>query len=186
MSVNLDDMIIAADAQREADQTQWKLKHIRARIGNAVLWLPLEVPAEVADVLSHLPEERENKKEERLHQIKTRLSEDELETFELLVKASGLPQGEYIRGMLLNGHLDISQTSQVDADALQELTEISEMLGKIAGMIRLTVIVNKQGKTLTSADKAELEDQLWELRQLQRSILSLAEEIHGNLQAPNL
>ena len=153
MEMYLDDIIRDADAQRDAARQEWKQKHILVRIGGAVCWLPLEVPAQVADVLAHLPEEREDPREERLHQIKTRLSDDEQETFELLVKASGLSQGEYIRGMVLNGHLEITQTSQVDADALAELTALSVQLGKIAGMIRMTVIVNKEPRILTGTEK---------------------------------
>lgn len=182
MELYLDDIIRDADAQRDAAQVEWQLKHQMVRIGSTVYWLPLEVPAEVAQVLDHLPKEREDQKEERLHQIKTRLSDDEQETFELLVKASGLPQGEYIRGMILNGHLEITQTSQVDTEALAELTQLSAELGRLAGMIRMTVISNKEPRILNSMDKAKLEAQMRELRQLQGWIQSLAEEIHGNLQ----
>lgn len=183
MSMYLDDMIMEADAQKEAAQVAWEKKHKMVRINGVIHWLPIEVPGEVAEVLDHLPKEREDKREERLHQIKCRLADEELETFNLLVQASGLLQGEYIRGMILNGCLEITQTSQVDADALEELSAMSAELGRLAGMIRMTVIVNKQMKTLTAAEKEVLEEHLWELRQLQSDIQSLAEEIHGNLQA---
>lgn len=178
--MGLDEMILAADSQWEKAGTQWKKKHLPVKHDGRTYWLTLEVPAEAAQVLRNLPPEREQA-EARLHQIKTRLSDEELETFEMLVKASGLPQGEYIRGMVLNGCVEVTQTSLVDAAALKTLTEMSAELGRFAGMVRRTVIVNKEFAVLTMDGKERLEQQMRQLRKLQAQIQSLAEEIHGNL-----
>ena len=178
--LDLDEMIEAAGNRRTADQECWRKKHLPVRCGGTVYWLTLDIPAELSAVLSHLPPEREQE-EQRLHQIKTRLSDEELETFDLLVKASGLPQGEYIRGMVLNGCVEVTQTSLVDARSLETLMGMSADLGRLAGMIRRTVIVNKDFAILTEASKERLEQQMRQLRRLQDQIQSLAEEIHGNL-----
>lgn len=182
MVMDLDEMILEAKLQQEEIPGQWRQQHLPVRYGDKIFWLTLEVPAEIAAVLAHLPPEREQA-EQRLHQIKTRLSDEELDTFDLLVKASGLPQGEYIRGMILNGCVEVTQTSLVDVKALETLTELSAELGRIAGMIRRTVIVNKEFKILDGIDKARLESQIRQLRRLQSVIQNLAEEIHGHLQA---
>lgn len=180
MTGNLDEMILEADLLQEEKLALLIKKHIPIWIGGRTYWMTIEIPEEVAGVLKHLPTEREQT-EPRLHQIKTRLSDEELDTFEMLVKASGLPQGEYIRGMVLNGCVEVTRTSLVDAQALETLTEMSAELGRIAGMIRRTVIINKEFVVLTAGGKERLELQMRELRRLQNSIQMLAEEIHGNL-----
>lgn len=180
MMTELDNLIREADRVREESPIQWKKKHLPVQYGDNIFWLTLEVPAEIAAVLAHLPPQREQE-EQRLHQIKTRLSDEELEAFDLLVLASGLTQGEYIRGMVLHGCLEVTQTSLVDARALEQLTELSAELGRVAGMIRRTVIVNKDFAILSDTDKARLELQIRELRRLQSSIQHLAEKIYGNL-----
>lgn len=180
MDLGLDEMILAAGRQREEADGPWKERYLPIKHDGRTYWLTLEVPEELSAVLSHLPPEREQS-EDRLHQIKTRLSDEELEAFDLLVRASGLPQGEYIRGMVLNGCVEVTQTSLVDAAALETLTGMSAELGRIAGMIRRTVIVNKEFGVLTGEGKERLEQQMRQLRRLQVGIQSLAEEIHGNL-----
>lgn len=181
MMSGLDNVIAAAGSRSAAAQNAWDAKHLPVKFDGKVYWLSVEVPAGISQVLAHLPQERE-REEQRLHQIKTRLSDEELEAFDLLVTASGLPQGEYIRGMVLNGCVEVTQTSLVDARALETLMMISMDLGRLAGMIRRTVIVNKEFAVLTPAEKDQLEEQLRQLRRLQSGIQSLAEEIHGNLQ----
>lgn len=94
---------------------------------------------------------------------------------------AGCPRGEYIRGMVLHGCVEVTQTSLVDAQALEQLTELSAELGRVASMIRRTVIVNKEFSVLSDTDKARLELQIRELRRLQSSIQHLAEKIYGNL-----
>lgn len=182
MMTGLDNVIEAAGIRSAASYTEWEEKHLPVRIGEKTYWLSVEVPTKISQVLDHLPPERE-REEQRLHQIKTRLSDEELETFDLLVMASGLPQGEYIRGMVLNGCVEVIHTSLVDARALETLMLMSTDLGRLAGMIRRTVIVNKEFAVLTPAEKDRLEEQLRQLRRLQSNIQTLAEEIHGNLQA---
>lgn len=182
MMTGLDKVIEAAGIRSAAAQNGWDEKHLPVKFDGKVYWLTVEVPAEISQVLAHLPPEREWE-EQRLHQIKTRLSDEELEAFDLLVMASGLPQGEYIRGMVLNGCVEVTQTSLVDLRALETLMVMSMDLGRLAGMIRRTVIVNKEFVVLTPAEKDRLEEQLRQLRRLQSNIQTLAEEIHGNLQA---
>lgn len=180
MMTGLDEMILEADRMRDDGPAHWQEKHLPMKYRDRIYWLTLEVPAEMAAVLAHLPPQREQE-EQRLHQIKIRLSDEELEAFDLLVLASGLTQGEYIRGMVLHGCVEVTQTSLVDARALEQLTELSAELGRVAGMIRRTVIVNKDFAILSDTDKARLELQIRELRRLQSSIQHLAEEIYGNL-----
>lgn len=177
----LDDVIQAAAAQAAAAQQKWTAKHIPMRVGDQTLWLSAQIPEEVRQVLNSLPEEKASGNSKRPHQIKTRLSDEELESFEILQKTSGLSQAEYIRGMVLHGTVHVTQTSLVDAQALEMLTSISSTLGKLSGLIRMTVIANKEFKVLTSGEKDQLEYQLRDLRKLQSYIQVLAEKIYGNL-----
>ena len=177
----LDDLIQAAAAKAAASQEEWTKKHYPIKIGEEIVWLSTDMPAEIRKVLDVLPEEPEKSNAKRPHQIKTCLSGEELESFEILVHASGLSQAEYIRGMVLNGSVSVTQTSLVDAQALEALTSLSGTLGKLSGMIRMTVIANKEFKVLNPQEKDQLECQLRSLRQLQSYIQSLAEAIYGNL-----
>lgn len=177
----LDDVIQAAAAKAAANQEKWAKKHFPVKIGDEIVWLSTEMPAEIRTVLDVLPEETDKSNAKRPHQIKTRLSDEELESFEILVQASGLSQAEYIRGMVLNGSVSVTQTSLVDAQALEALTTLSGTLGKLSGMIRMTVIVNKEFKVLTPEEKNQLECQLRSLQQLQSYIQRLAEDMYGHL-----
>ena len=181
MALSLDDQIYSANLHSEASRQEWQQKHIMVRIKDNIYWLPMEIPADIQNILNHLPNTKEDNTL-RTHQIKTRLSDDELDTFEMLVKASGLTQGEYIRGMVLNGCLEVTQTSLMDAQALEKLIALSAELGRVAGMIRKTVIVNKEFTVLSNTDMQQLEHHIRSLRKLQIYVQSLAEEIHGNLQ----
>lgn len=177
----LDDMIQAAAAKAAASQEEWIAKHRPIKVGDKTVWLSTEMPAEIRKVLDVLPEETDKSNVKRPHQIKTRLSDEELESFEILVQASGLSQAEYIRGMVLNGSISVTQTSLVDAQALETLTSLSGTLGKLSGMIRMTVIANKEFKVLNPQEKDQLECQLRSLRQLQSYIQRLAEDMYGHL-----
>ena len=96
---------------------------------------------------------------------------------ELTDQPHGLPQGEYIQGMILKGRVSITQTSLVDAQALDILTNLSGNLGKITGMIHKTIIVNKEFAILDTESKKHLEIQMQNLQQLQSYIQHLAEDI---------
>ena len=111
--MRLEDAIAAAAEKAAAAQQEWEQKHHPIRIGEKTYWLSTDVPKNIQDVLDVLPQEQEKKDVKRANQIKTRLSDEELEVFDLLVKTSGLPQGEYIRGMVLNGKMRVTQTSYV-------------------------------------------------------------------------
>lgn len=177
----LDDIIQAAASKAAAEQQKWTAKHIPLKVNDTTVWVSTEIPADIQRVLNVLPDTKEAGTVKRSHQIKSRLSDEELESFELLVKTSGLSQTDYIRGMVLNGTVEVTQTSLVDAQALEELTSVSSTLGKIAGMIRMTVITNKEFAVLTSNEKKQLEHQLRSLRHLQTYIQALAEKIYGHL-----
>lgn len=177
----LDNMIQAAAAKAAACQEEWTAKHIPVKIGDEVVWLGTEMPAEIRKVLDVLPAEPDKSNVKRPHQIKTRLSDEESESFEILVQTSGLSQADYIRGMVLHGTVNVTQTSLVDTQALETLTSLSGTLGKLSGLIRMTVIANKEFKVLSSEEKDQLECQLRSLRQLQSYIQRLAEDMYGHL-----
>jgi len=177
----LDDIIQAAAVKAAATEQEWTATHFPLTINSKTVWLSTEIPSEVQTVLNVLPEGTDTAPVKRPHQIKSRLSDAELESFELLVKTSGLSQAEYIRGMVLNGSIEITQTSLIDAQSLETLTTLSGDLGKIAGMIRKTIIVNKEFHVLTPDDKTQLEQHLRSLRHLQSYIQALAEKLYGHL-----
>ena len=181
--MRLEETIAAAAEKAAAAQQEWEQKHHPIRIGDKTYWLSTDVPKDMQNVLDVLPQERAEKDVKRANQIKTRLSDEEAEAFDLLVKTSGLPQGEYIRGMVLNGKVNITQTSLVDSQTLDTLTQLSAQIGKIAGMIRQTVIVNKEFVVLTDEDKLYLEQQIRTLRRVQAVVQRTAEELYGHLQA---
>lgn len=183
MKMRLEDTIAAAAEKVAAAQQEWEQKHHLVRIDGKTYWLSTDVPKDMQNVLDVLPQERAEKDVKRANQIKTRLSDEESEAFDLLVKTSGLPQGEYIRGMVLNGKVNITQTSLVDSQTLDTLTQLSAQIGKIAGMIRQTVILNKEFAVLTYEDKSFLEQQIHALRRVQSAVQRTAEELYGHLQA---
>ena len=183
MLPSLEQRIQAAAEKAAANLENWTTQYIPIKIDGKVYWLTTTVPTALQKIIDVLPKDREQTDVKRPHQFKTRLSDAEKDAFEILVTASGLPQGEYIRGMILNGHIEITQTSLVDSQALEILTFLSANLGKAAGMIRQTVIVNKEFAILDPDSKNQLELQMRSLRQLQTYIQHLAEEIHGHLQA---
>lgn len=183
MPSSLDHRIQAAAEKAAANLENWAVRYIPIKIDEKVYWLTTAVPAEIQEIIGVLPKEREQTDVKRPHQFKTRLSDVEKDAFEILVTASGLPQGEYIRGMILHGRIEVTQTSLVDSQVLESLTFLSATLGKIAGMIRQTVIINKEFVSLDMESKSQLEAQLRSLRHLQTYIQRLAEDIHGHLQA---
>lgn len=83
MRMRLEETIAEAAAKAASSLQEWEQKHHPVRIDGKTYWLSTDVP-------------REKTEGKRTNQIKTRLSDEELETFDLLVKTSGLPQGEYI------------------------------------------------------------------------------------------
>lgn len=187
----VDYLIRNADLRREEEirrqeeaMQEWAEQHILIRIGGQNVWLPIEVPEKYRRVLENLPENAQDDDTiPRNYQIKTRLSEDERADFDNLVAASGLTQSAYIRAMVLNGKLEITQTSAVDQEALGALLSVSVELGRVAGMIRGTVIANKTFKNLMSEDKRQLEGELRDLRRIQYQVQTLAEKLYGNSQA---
>lgn len=181
--MRLEDTISAAAEKAAAAQQEWTRKHYPVRVNGKTFWLSSDIPKDIQDTLDVLPKEREKSDAKRTNQIKARLSDEELEAFDLLVKTSGLPQGEYIRGMVLHGHISITQASYVDKQTLDTLIQLSAQIGKIAGMIRQAVIVNKEFAVLTYEDKSFLEQQLKSLRQVQSAVQRTAEELYGHLQA---
>lgn len=181
--MSLEKTIADAAARAAASHAEWEQKHHPVRIDGKTYWISTDIPKDIRDTLDTLPQERENSDVKRTNQIKTRLSDAELEAFDLLVKTSGLQQGEYIRGMVLHGRVSITQTSLVDSQTLDTLTQLSAQIGRIAGMIRQTVILNKEFAVLTYEDKSYLEQQIRSLRRVQSAVQRTAEEMYGHLQA---
>ena len=166
--MRLENTIAEAAVRAAASHAEWEQKHHPVRIDGKTYWLSTDIPRTIRDTLDVLPKDGEKSDVKRANQIKTRLSDEELESFELLVKTSGLPQGEYIRGMVLNGKVTVTQTSYVDKTTLVTLTALSSQIGKIAGMLRQTVILNKEFSVLTREDKSFLELQIRALRRFHR------------------
>lgn len=65
MIPGLDAKIKEVDQQRRMIPDAWEQKHLPVRYGGRIYWLTLEVPAEMADVLAHLPQQREDASEQR-------------------------------------------------------------------------------------------------------------------------
>lgn len=124
---------------------------------------------------------RKRIKIDRVNQVKTRLTDEELILFQARVKAAGMKQGDYIRELLLHEKVEIKNVTGIDAIALDTLMTIATNLGRIGGLIRTTVIANKDNPNiLTAADKQKLEMEIKELSALKVEIQKVVQTIYGN------
>lgn len=124
--------------------------------------------------------ERKKNKLGRNNQVKTRLTDEELIEFNKRVAASGKKQGDFMRDCLLNQEIIIKSATEYDSQAFQVLMGMASDLGRISGMIKQTVITNKEFNVLTETEKSELEKEIRELRKLRDEIQKEVTKLYGN------
>lgn len=116
----------------------------------------------------------------RTNQVKTRLTDEELKLFEERVKSSGMKQGDFLRECILHENINIRSVTEIDGQALGLLMEMSSELGRIGGMVKGTVIKNKEFQILSESEKNLLEKEIKELNKLKEEIQKVVQSIYGN------
>lgn len=124
---------------------------------------------------------KERLKTGRDNQVKTRLTDNEMILFSDRVKASGMKQGDFMRECLLHETVNVRSLTEIDAKAFGLLMEMASDLGRIGGLIKGTVVVNKdEFAVLTLEDKENLEEEIRELNRLKEKIMKVVSDLYGN------
>ena len=114
-------------------------------------------------------------------QVKTRLTEEEMNRFLERVKESGAKQGEFMRECLLNAEVHVQSLTDIDAEALGTIMEMASDLGRIGGLIKGTVVANKENfEVLTPEAKQSLEKEIRELNALKEDLQRVVQKLYGN------
>lgn len=104
-------------------------------------------------------EEKQRKKRKSLgrkHQVKTRLTDAELQQFQNRLKKSGLSQGEYLRSAALTGQIVIRESDPTNIALLDELALIRAELGRQGGMLKMIIKPNEGQRELAPDEWAAL------------------------------
>lgn len=117
----------------------------------------------------------------RDRQVKTRLTETEWDYFRERVKASGMKQGDFIRACLLYEEVNVRTLTDIDAQTFEKIMEISSDLGRVGGLLKGTVMVNKDSfAVLTPDEKRNLEREIRELNTLKAELQKVVQKLYGN------
>lgn len=107
----------------------------------------------------------------RKNLIKTRLSDSEYRTFAARVKRSKLSASEFLRRAALTGRIVIPLHTELDVAMLDELALLKADVGRIGGLLKMTIRPNEGQRTLHPAEWEEL---LHAARQVERMAKRLA------------
>ena len=107
----------------------------------------------------------------RKNLIKTRLSDSEYRAFAARVKRSKLPASEFLRRAALTGRIVIPLHTELDVTMLDELALLKADVGRISGLLKMTIRPNEGQRTLHPAEWEEL---LHAARQVERMAKRLA------------
>ena len=107
----------------------------------------------------------------RKNLIKTRLSDSEYRAFTARVKRSKLSASEFLRRAALTGRIVIPLHTELDVAMLDELALLKADVGRIGGLLKMTIRPNEGQRTLHPAEWAEL---LHAARQVERMAKRLA------------
>ena len=91
---------------------------------------------------------KSRKKLGRTVQIMTRLTPDEEQRLRAWIERSGRRQGDYLRDVILTGHVYEVPTEAIKAEALIETKRLSAEIGKATGMLKQTISTLKQSESL--------------------------------------
>jgi len=134
-----------------------------------------------AKVAAEKKPKKKRVKSGRDNQVKTRLTDTEMKLFSERVKASGLKQGDFMRECLLHEEVTVRSLTDIDAQAFGKLMEMSSDLGRIGGLIKGTVMANKDEFGLLSpAEKAQLEALIRELNAVKEDLLKVVQGLYGD------
>lgn len=107
----------------------------------------------------------------RKNLIKTRLSDSEYRAFTARVKRSKLSASEFLRRAALTGRIVIPLHTELDVAMLDELALLKADVGRIGGLLNMTIRPNEGQRTLHPAEWEEL---LHAARQVERMAKRLA------------
>lgn len=107
----------------------------------------------------------------RKNLIKTRLSDSEYRAFTVRVKRSKLSASEFLRRAALTGRIVIPLHTELDVAMLDELALLKADVGRIGGLLKMTIRPNEGQRTLHPAEWEEL---LHAARQVERMAKRLA------------
>lgn len=107
----------------------------------------------------------------RKNLIKTRLSDSEYRAFAARVKRSKLSASEFLRRAALTGRIVIPLHTELDVALLDELALLKADVGRIGGLLKMTIRPNEGQRTLHPAEWGEL---LHVARQVERIAKRLA------------
>lgn len=107
----------------------------------------------------------------RKNLIKTRLSDSEYRAFTARVKRSKLSASEFLRRAALTGRIVIPLHTELDVALLDELALLKADVGRIGGLLKMTIRPNEGQRTLRPAEWEEL---LHAARQVERMAKRLA------------
>ena len=107
----------------------------------------------------------------RKNLIKTRLSDSEYRAFAARVKRSKLSASEFLRRAALTGRIVIPLHTELDVALLDELALLKADVGRIGGLLKMTIRPNEGQRTLHPAEWGEL---LHAARQVERIAKRLA------------
>lgn len=92
----------------------------------------------------------------RKNLIKTRLSDSEYRAFTARVKRSKLSASEFLRRAALTGRIVIPLHTELDVAMLDELALLKSDVGRIGGLLKMTIRPNEGQRTLHPAEWEEL------------------------------
>ena len=107
----------------------------------------------------------------RKNLIKTRLSDSEYRAFTARVKRSKLSASEFLRRAALTGRIVIPLHTELDVAMLDELALLKADVGRIGGLLNMTIRPNEGQRPLHPAEREEL---LHAARQVERMAKRLA------------
>ena len=107
----------------------------------------------------------------RKNLIKTRLSDREYRAFTARVQRSKLSASEFLRRAALTGRIVIPLHTELDVAMLDELALLKADVGRIGGLLKMTIRPNEGQRTLHPAEWEEL---LHAARQVERMAKRLA------------
>ena len=107
----------------------------------------------------------------RKNLIKTRLSDSDYRAFTARVKRSKLSASEFLRRAALTGRIVLPLHTELDVALLDELALLKADVGRIGGLLKMTIRPNEGQRTLHPAEWEEL---LHAARQVERMAKRLA------------
>ena len=133
-----------------------------------VIVLPVEHTKIAAPAVSPPAKPRSDRK--RI--VKTKMSDSEYRTFLARVKRSELSASEFLRRAALTERITISMRTELDVALLDELALLKADVGRVGGLLKMTIRSNEGQRTLHPAEWEEL---LHAARQAERMAKRLAE-----------